>query len=114
MRRIDPRQTKVCQTVYPWLGERGLNAEVDRERSHHRSAAVGCCTGCKLALGVSQEVVFREDAHSVFEDVCYASAARVGRGGPVATASESVGRQSNLRVMPSGKPRLKVASNVVI
>ena len=31
-----------------------------------------------------------------------------------ATDSESVGRQSHLRVMRSGKPCLKVASNVVI
>jgi hypothetical protein len=40
-----------------------------------------------------------------------ASAAGVERVGPVATDSESVGRQSDLRVTRSGKPRLKVASN---
>ena len=91
-----------------------MNVEVDRERSHHRSSAAGYCARCEFALGVSREIAIRENAHSVCEDVCDPSAASGGRGGPVATNSEFVGRQSDVRVMSSGKARLKVVSDVVI
>ena len=81
----------------------GTNAEVDREQSRHRSSAAGYGAGCEFAPGVNQEIAIRENVHSFCEDDREAFAASGGRGGPVAATSESVGRQSDVRVMPSGK-----------
>jgi hypothetical protein len=103
MRRIDPRQTKVCQTAYPSEQKGGANVEVDRERLHHRSSAAGYGAGCEFAPGVNQEIAIRENVHSFCEDGCEPFAASGGRGGPVAATSESVGRQSDVGVMSSGK-----------
>ena len=49
------------------------------------------------------KIAIRENVHSFCEDDCEAFAASGGRGGPVAATSESVGRQSDVRLMSSGK-----------